>query len=311
MKRSRIFIMGVLALLIFAACGGNDSWNESVAEPAPMAADGSFRATSVDAPVGAAPGYAWYGAFDGDFEPVEQVEWEEIAERPERHIIQTATVEATTEDFDDAVAAFRRLAPDAGGYVQYEELTNHGRRVFTIVMRIPAGEFAAVLARAEAIATVRHTNQRAEDVTDRFHDMAGSLETRRIEEERILALIGEAENVADILALEMRLSNTRQSIESYLAQLNAMAGQIAFSTITVTLFDVYAQEIVVAAPTFGERIGGAFGDSVDTTANAAQNFIVFLAGAVIPLGIFAIIAFAVYLLVKLLIKKVNPAPQDL
>ncbi|MCL1844622.1 MAG: DUF4349 domain-containing protein [Defluviitaleaceae bacterium] len=231
------------------------------------------------------------------------VDWEEIAERDERHIIQNAVVEMETEDFGGVVDALRGIADGVGGYVESELLTTRSlRRVFTIVMRVPTGEFSAALAHAESLAEIRTSSQTAQDVTDQFYDAVSSLETRRIEENRLLALIDEAENIHDLLALETRLTNTRMAIETYLAQLNNLAGQIAFSTITVTLFD--ASQAPPAAPTaFGDRIGGAFGDSIDGTVRVAQNIVVFFAGAIIPLGIFGAFVFGIYLFVKTLIRR--------
>jgi len=226
-----------------------------------------------------------------------QVDWEDIAGTGERHIIQTADVEMETEDFYDVISQLRQLAPAADGYIESEMLTARGWRMFTIVLRIPAPRFEATLRHVESLADVRITTQRAEDVTDRFYDTAGNLETRRIEEDRILALIEATDNVNDLLALEARLSNTRLSIRQYESQLSNLAGQIAYSTINVTLHDMYQIQPFIA-PTLGERIGGAFGDSVDGTISFLQNVVVFLAGAVIPLAIIAIIIFAVYKVIR-------------
>ena len=236
----------------------------------------------------------------------DQVGWEDIAGQGLRHVIQTANAELETEYFDVVVAELRQLAPAAGGYIESEMLTNHGWRMFSIVLRVPAASFETVLQQVEALAQVRHLNQWAQDVTDQFYDMVGSLEIRRIEEDRILALIEEADTIQELLALEQRLSNTRLSIEMYLSQLNNMAGQIAYSTIAVTLTDIAEEERVVLTSTLGERIGGAFGDSVDDTVSVAQNFIVFLAGALIPLMLLTLVGAAVYLVArKVLRKKVN------
>ncbi|MCL2386121.1 MAG: DUF4349 domain-containing protein [Defluviitaleaceae bacterium] len=237
-----------------------------------------------------------------------QVEWEDVAGQNERHIIQTATIDMATEEFDDVVPKLRQLAELAGGYVESESLTTGRQRVFRIVMRVPAGQFEEVLSVTENLAEVRTSNQRAEDVTARFYDLAGNYQTRRIEEERILALISEAEYIRDILALETRLSETRLAIETYLSQLNNMAGQIAFSTISVTLFDVAEEEIIIIAPTLGERVGGAFGESVDSTVTAVQNFIVLLAGVSVPLILYVVLNIFVYIVVRLILKKVDHKP---
>jgi len=320
-KRSIIYVGIAFAVLVLvlAACGSNQDaspaqwaarYSGRVAEPATAAPDAAPPGATPP-PVQAAPPVVgdmlmgWAG--DGDTAGSAQVEWEDVAGTQERHIIQTANVELETEDFDEVVSELRQLAPAADGYVESEMLSQHGRRLFTIVLRIPAARFETILRHVESLADVRVSTQRAEDVTDRFYDIVGNLETRRIEEDRILALIDVAENISELLALEARLSNTRLSIQQYEAQLNNLAGLIAYSTITVTLHDTYEEEIIIAAPTLGERIGGAFGDSVDGTVNALQGFVVFLAGAAIPLAIFGVIVFIVYKIVRIVIRRMKPS----
>jgi len=226
------------------------------------------------------------------------VEWEDIAGSGERHVIQSASVELDTEYFDDVMEELRQLPVSVNGFIESSMTTAHGRRRFTIVMRVPAASFDTVLRQVEGMAYVRFSNQWAQDVTDRFYDMVGSYQIRRLEEERILALIDEADTVHELLALEQRLSNVRLSIEMYLSQLNNMAGQIAYSAITVTLIDVSEEPVIITGPTLGERIGGAFGDSVDGTVGAVQNFIVFLAAVVVPLMMIIVMVVVVYLVVR-------------
>jgi hypothetical protein len=58
-------------------------------------------------------------------------------------------------------------------------------------------------------------------------------------------------------------------------------------------------------PTLGERIGGAFGDSVDGTIRALQGIVVFFAGAVIPLALVGLIGYAAYRVGRVIKKKVR------
>jgi len=232
-----------------------------------------------------------------------QVEHDDIAGTGRRHIIQTARAELETEYFNDVVAELRQLAPSVNGYVEADTLTTQGRRMLTIVLRVPAATFEDVLKHIENMAYQRNMNQWAEDVTDSFYDMRGSLDLRRIEEERTLALIDTAEDIHELLALEQRLSSIRLSIEQYESTLNDMAGRIAYSTITVTLFDIAEEERVIITPTIGERIGGAFGDSVDGTVSVFQSFIVFMAGAVIPLLFIGLIGFVGYRVLRKLMRR--------
>lgn len=341
-KTPAIMCLLLAALVLFALAGCNSAANDEFTESSPFNSFMDFggNEATLQRSVIQRSGGQSYGAAFADFDmggilPVEppvsqapgqttssQVEWEDIAGENQRHIIQNANVEMETEDFDRVVFELRQLihgisaparigsSPESltlTGYIESELLSTptRGQRIFTIVMRVPASSFIEVLSHVESLATVRHTSQRIEDVTDLFYDMAGNLQTRRIEEERLLALIEEAENIHDLIALETRLSNTRQSIESYLALLNNMAGQIAFSTVTVTLHDIYEEIYDFVQPTFGERMTLAFGDSINGTVEASQDIIVFMAGAIIPLVILGAFAFTIFLIVKFLRKKLT------
>jgi len=270
----------------------------ATAQNAPMATPMPVAAPAMDMPVG--EGFMYGSVAPGN------VGWEDVAGQNERHLIQRANMDLESDHFNDTVSALRQFAPSVEGYIESEMLTTQGWPRFTIVLRVPSNRFEEVLRHIESLAVVRNQNQWADDVTDQFYNLAGNLETRRIEEDRILALIDRATEIHELLALESRLSNVRHAIESYLSQLNQMAGQIAYSTISVTL-TCTAIPPVAATSTLGERIGGAFGDSVDGTVRALQGFIVFLAGAVIPLVLIGLVGTALFLIGKNIRRKIIAA----
>jgi len=323
MKKNRFVLLIaalVMAVVVMASCGGG----APDAHPVPASPAGGWDIHHLEVPVAAVDesarvmfggqtpppppaAQAYGGRLEANFSPDMpmaadrdgiQTDWEDLAETGERHIIQTANVNLESDYFDDVVAELRQIAPSVGGYISSELLTSHGRRMFTIVLRVPAGTFESVLLTIQNLAEVRLFNTRADDVTDRFYDLAGNLEARRIEEERLLALIDAATSVTDILALETRLSDTRLIIERYLSQLNMMAGQIAYSTIYVQLIDTAEDITPLALTSVGERIGGAFGGSVDNTINTFQNIVVFFAGAIIPLAFLGLLGFAVFVIAR-------------
>jgi len=300
--RKCLILIALLLLAITACSRGADELNFAPAVPAPasapMAQADSFHFMGSYGGGAQAPVYARQVAMAVDRAETTSdnyfVEYEStIAEQQRvRHIIQTAWVELESEYFDDAVADLRQIVESAGGFIEAERTERRHRRVFTITLRVPAANFEYSLWRAEASATVRSTNQHAEDVTSQFYDTTSRLETRRIEEDRLLALIEDAENVHDILELERRLSNTRLQIETYAARLNNLAGQIAYSTIFVTLHDTGEIPMpAIEGPGLWERIGNAFGGSVTATGHGIQNFVIFMAGATIPFVFWGVIIF--------------------
>ncbi|MCL2364958.1 MAG: DUF4349 domain-containing protein [Defluviitaleaceae bacterium] len=321
-KRLAALCLSVMCLiLVVTACGrddgfrttsapGNDSsWDfvgggfvaEQHATTGRPPGNVSMAPPMADMPVNAPDASPSFGA-GNQYGSAGDVTWQDVYGQNERHVIRRAFVHMENEVFDSTVEALRAVAPAVNGYIESEALTGTGTRRFTIVLRVPVATFDYALRRIETLGTVIHQNQSAEDVTDQFYDLVGNLETRRIEEERILDLIDRASDIHELLALEARLSNVRQMIASYLAQLNQMAGLISYSTITVTLTEYNPFQPAVGL-SLGERIGGAFGDSVDGTVGALQGIVVFLAGAVIPLALLSIVGLVIWRIVKAVKKR--------
>ena len=283
MSRNVIRFMLLLAfLMILPSCGQGDIHyfgSPDAAAPAPAAADAWAVVEFEPQAAGAV------GSFEAFFDFDEVREGAPHAPA-ERLIIQTANVHLETEQFDSAVSSLRDVPGAFGGYSQSERLfTVQGQQRFEIVIRVPAADFDNALLQIQEIASTRFLNVSAEDVTDRFYDTASRLETRLIEEERLLALIDQTSRLADLLELESRLAATRLQIERYRRSLADMASQITYSTIHAHIFDVEVTYEAIAAASFGERIGGAFGSSVDGTISVLQFIIVVLAGAIIPLAV--------------------------
>ena len=285
-----------LLLLILASCGQRMSHEWQYAADA-VAMTPMAPTPQMPAPQAMAPGYVMM--LDDDF-PVDFMV-REMEAPAARLIIQTAFVQLESEYFDNAVDLLRGIPTAFGGYSESERLFPiHTSRQFEIIMRIPAAEFENALSQIQEVAETRSLSVSAEDVTDLFFDTESRLETRLVEEDRILALIDQTSRINDLLELERRLASTRLQIERYRSSLANLESRITFSTIRVHLFDIEDVPLVVASVTFGERIGGAFGTSIDGTLRVFQFILIVLAGAIVPLLLVTSVAF---LLVKLYRKK--------
>jgi uncharacterized protein (DUF849 family) len=204
-------------------------------------------------------------------------------------IIQTANIESQTDRFDEVTGQLRAAAPEMGGYVEYADMQTvyyDGRnnwRTFNITLRVPADKFDETRLLVESIAKVISSNQNAEDVSARYYDLAGRLETKLIEEERVLEMITQARRIDDMLALEERLGEIRTSIELYRSQMTSIDRLAAFSTIYVSLREVTKEELVIVSDNLGGRIRTAFVNSVNNTVTFMQDAVIFFAGLLIPL----------------------------
>lgn len=284
---NRIVVRNVLLLifvLMLSSCGQGIDF-----EPAPVAEAPAAAADAMPPPQAAAPTWSYAAEVAGGGDMF--IDHESQAPT-QRLIIYMASVQLETESFEVAVSRLRNIPSVFGGYAQSERLFTVGRQSqFEIVIRVPAADFEIALELIQQIAATRSLNISAEDVTDQFYDITARLATRVIEEERILALIDQTSRLSDLLELESRLATTRLQIERYEASLANLDDLITYSTIHVHLFDIEETYEPIVAATFGERIGGAFGSSIDGTISVIQFVIVVLAGSVIPLTIISPVIF--------------------
>lgn len=295
------WIAGVLLLMILAG-GCSAGGNKSAATPsAPQmsnnASSGSATSGGLGPIVNDSYDYEMAESYDtaaeADFGGYNNTVVMQV--RPEK-IIQTANIEAQTDRFDEVTDALRAAAPDHGGYVesanlysQYNNARNTNYRVFTITLRVPTDKFEEVRRYVEGLAQVSSAYQSAEDVTAQYYDIAGRLETKKIEEERVLEMIGSATKIEDLLALEERLGEIRTQIERYQSQINSIDRLAAYSTIYYTLYEATKEDLIIVSDNLGGRIGKAFASSVNRTVSFFQALIIFLAGALIPLSVIALL----------------------
>ena len=328
-KTIAILVFGIIFVL--AACGSNS--NDAVA-PSPMQAIALDSVALMDAgsgdgawvmmPPPATESWAYSAdtAVFGEMAAVEvqrniETETMEVAVQhmtdtrgttERRRVIRNAQIDMETYDFEDVMDSLRDIPQSVGGYIERSSMSTSNRptgvgqtsqRTFNIVMRVPEEQFDEIVRQIERLATVTTSRQSAQDVTDQFYDMQTRLDTLRIEEERLLYLIEQAETLSEILNLEQRLSAVRLQMGRYQSSLNNMIQQTTYSTINVVLWELLEdeeeeEEEYIAPPTFGDRIGGAFASSMNGTMWALQEFFVLFAGVVLPLVILGALGFGVY-----------------
>jgi len=313
-----ISVLCIFVLLIgITACGGRasgDSWvmyeREMMAMSPPAAAP---------APPAPGMGLVAQTAADSAFRDDGGTA---AAPAVSRMVIQTAnmSIESAEEDFGDTMAALQGLPDRFGGFIEASNLNNFTRmdiygnerqeRFFSAIIRVPVGYFDAAMAYISGLAELTAQNIFAEDITDRFYDMAGRLETRRLEETRILALIGEAETLDQLLNLESRLTQVRTQIRRYESQMDNMADRAALSTIHVSLSHIQIAPIPPEPAGLFARIGQGFSGSASGTANFFTNALLVLARISIPALAIAVFTVVVVRVALKLSRRPAPPPEQ-
>jgi len=212
----------LLLALLLAACGsaGSQAIGDDLAEePAASGAAGD-------------PDAGFGGATDG------QGEAPPLGAPIEQRIVKTGEITLEVANVGESLGRVRALAVELGGYVGGSQAGTLDDRA-TLTLRIPAGAFEDALARLhEMDAEVVAESTREQDVTGQVVDLGARIENLQASEASYRELVARAERVEDILAVQSRLDSVRGEIEQLTAQLDALEGQAALSTLTVTLLPV-------------------------------------------------------------------------
>jgi hypothetical protein len=273
MKKTLSLALTALLILGLAACGGGSrssaagdygyyESNDAVAEmempagtPAPSLANGSATPSDI------APG--------GEVIQADK-------------IIYSASAGIETKDYDKTIDDVYAMIEDSGGFLESSSIggtsysSTRGRRA-EFVLRVPSDKFAQLTESLSTLGNVTYCRTYTENVTPQYIDVEARLESYRIQEERLLAMLEKAERLEDMLTIEAHLADVRYNIETYTSQLKYLDRQVAYSTVTLSV-----EEVVEFSPdtsvnqSFLRRMGNAFSGSLSDVVALAQGLVLAL-----------------------------------
>ena len=171
-----------------------------------------------------------------------------------------------------------------------------------MTLRIPADRTDAFLNDATAAEGCRVTRREetVEDVTESYYDTASRLTSQETLLERLRSLTTEAASLTELLELESKIAETQATIDRLKASLNHTDDQVAYSTVSLTLYEeVPEKKAVDPQMTFGQRLAAGLKAGLKTLGGFLQQAAVILA-AMLP---FAALAAVIGLIVRLVVKK--------
>ena len=220
-----------------------------------------------------------------------------------RKWIITIDMNVETDDLDVLMADLDQKINALGGYVEDQNIHNgsnyasHRYRSANLTIRIPDEQVDAFTNEVSGIANVVSQNLRREDITLKYVATASRVTALETEEARLLELLAEADNMADLLEIEARLTDVRYELENYTSQLRLLDNQIDYATIYLYISEV--QEYTPTEdPTFFERIKNTFGHALEGLGDGIVDLTVFLVGNSPYLLTFGVLAFVVIRLAK-------------
>ncbi|MGY3059969.1 hypothetical protein ACVWZD_004214 [Streptomyces sp. TE3672] len=153
------------------------------------------------------------------------------------HVIRTAALSVEVRNVPKAAAVARSAAEGTGGLVADEktERVDDTHDMSRLVLRVPQGEYEAVLKRLAGTGKLLSRTSSAKDVTDQVVDVESRIATQRASVARVRKLMDQSEKLSDVVTLEGELSSRQASLESLLAQQASLKDRTTLATITLDL----------------------------------------------------------------------------
>ena len=195
-------------------------------------------------------------------------------------MVYTANMDLQTLSFDKADADISALVEEMGGYFEQRSISNRssGYRYAEYTVRVPAEKFNDFCSQMGTLCHLVYKNESADNITESYYDTQSRLVTAQTKLERLQELLRRAESMEDIITIESAISETEWTIENLTGTLRTYDSLVGFSTIYMTLHEVYELSGQGQAPvTFGDRLGESFLDGLKSIGRTAQNFAVWLA----------------------------------
>ncbi len=198
-------------------------------------------------------------------------------------MIYRAEITLQTKEFDKTTKSIENKVNEVGGYIESSSINGKGidendPKYAYYTLRIPKEKFEYIKKTSENWGNIRSINTNSEDISEQYYDTETMLETKKIQEERLMELLKKAEKLEDIIALERELQEVRYQIQNNTVTIRKMDSLIDYATITVNVYEV--DEMTIVPKTFPQEMKEAFKDSgalfIDFIQNATITIIYLL-----------------------------------
>ena len=224
-------------------------------------------------------------------------------------IIYTAHANIETIDFDGSVEQVYVLLEQYGAYIENSYITgksystefygHQSYRVAEFTIRVPREFYSALTSSLETLGNVVSMNSSVDNITTQYIDTQSRLESYRIEEERLLDMLGQATTVEEMILINERLSEVRYNIESLTAQLKHWDNKVNYCTVTLYISEV--KELTVQVPvqrTYWQELGDGLKNTFKDLGRFFKNLFKFIVVNFPVIIILAVIAVAVITIIR-------------
>lgn len=195
-----------------------------------------------------------------------------------RKIVYTADVSLQTKNMTEARKELDSLIEKYDAYIASENSSNDGdiysdykRESLYLEIKVPSKDFQNFLDNVSSENLfVQSLNKTSEDYSTAYYDKQSRINSLRIQEERLLELLANAQSVDVMLQIENNLSNVRYEIESLTREIKFIDSNVEYSTIEVSVREVIKYDEYQPEPK------NFFEELVETIKGSTENFGIFM-----------------------------------
>ena len=281
-------LVAAVILVAAAACGASTSAGSSLSARLPTA-NGQSRADQSAKSIGAAPGGIAYAPNQPVTQPTTPVQGPLV--------IRQAQLSLTvgSGSFDSKLTDVRNLVELEKGFIAgtdaqvNPQTSDDNIRTGVISFMVPADKFDETIDALARLGKVQNEHISGQDVSAQYVDLQARLANEEAQRDAMLALLGKAQSVPDIIAVQNQLGQITQQIEELKGQIQYIDHNTSFSTVTVQIVEAGAPVSSPSSDNWG---------FVTALSEAAHNFVttinyvVAAIGAVGPLLVLLLIGYA-------------------
>lgn len=224
-----------------------------------------------------------------------------------RKLIRNVDLNVETTEFDDLISGISRFVNTSGGYIEQSDLSGRsisggsGGRYARIVARVPQNRLDEFLSHMDEESNVTFRSENVTDVTSQYTDIESRKKSLTIEQERLWELLGEAESIDAVIALEERLSEIHYELEKLESRLRTYDNQVDYSTVCINI-----DEVAVFTSTDPDsvltRIQKGFSRNLRNLGSGFVDFFVWFVSSLPTLVVLAVLIAVVIMFTRLFLR---------
>ncbi|HVH63783.1 MAG TPA: DUF4349 domain-containing protein [Candidatus Dormibacteraeota bacterium] len=199
--------------------------------------------------------------------------------------------------FDSRLSQVRTIVEADGGYIAGTDAqaasnspNDSSIRTGTLNFMIPAANFDSAIDEIAKVGTLRSEHITGTDVSAQYVDLNARLANAEAQRDAMLALLKQATNINDIIAIQNQIGQITSQIEQLKGQIKYLDQYTAYSTVTVTLTEA-------AAPAQSSSDSWGFATALNDSAHnfvATINYFVAGIGVVGPFLVLVVLGYIVW-----------------